>query len=117
MKRLGPSYWMIKCESGTFRRHLDHIKLSVDQSQAEDRMPSGHGEQGETTRRATVPAPYVLDSQADSPVDAAADSPVSSSFSLTEQPGPQEPVTPRWTQQHHVRNSIANPPDRYGDTI
>ncbi|KAL1439484.1 hypothetical protein MTO96_010173 [Rhipicephalus appendiculatus] len=72
-------------QGGKPQRHLDHIKPGVDKSQAESRMASEHGEQRETTRQDTVPAPYMLDPPSDSPV--------SSGFSLTEEPAPQEPVT------------------------
>lgn len=65
MKRFGLRSRMIECGTETFPRHLDHIKPGVDQSQKEDGMPSGNREQGETTRQAPVPAPYMLDSPAD----------------------------------------------------
>ncbi|KAL1443831.1 hypothetical protein MTO96_045809 [Rhipicephalus appendiculatus] len=67
MERLGHRSWMIKCEMGTFRRHLDHIKPGVDKSQAENRRTSEHGKQRETARQDTVPAPYMRDPPADSP--------------------------------------------------
>ncbi|KAL3182431.1 hypothetical protein MRX96_007612 [Rhipicephalus microplus] len=92
-----------------FRRHLDHIKPNVDQARAEDRMPSGNGKQGETTWQATVPALYMLDPTADSPV--------SSSFSLTKEPGPQEPVTQLNTTTASRPQRHRQLPDCYGDSI
>ncbi|KAL1434036.1 hypothetical protein MTO96_012030 [Rhipicephalus appendiculatus] len=109
MERLGHRSWMIKCETGTFRRHLDHIKPGVEKSQAEARMASEHGEQRETTRQDTVPAPYMLDPSADSTV--------SSGYSLTEEPAPQEPVTQPDTTTASRPQRHRQPPDRYGDSI
>ncbi|KAL3197023.1 hypothetical protein MRX96_014872 [Rhipicephalus microplus] len=116
IERFGPRSWVIKCGTGTFRRRLDHIKTAVDQSQAEDHMPSGHGEQGATTRQVTVPVPYMLEPPADSPLDLTADSHVSSSFSLTEQPGPPEPVTQMDTTASHPQRH-RQLSDRFGDFI
>ncbi|KAL1421191.1 hypothetical protein MTO96_049726 [Rhipicephalus appendiculatus] len=72
-------------------------------------MTSEHGEQRETTRQDTVPAPYMLDPPADSTV--------SSGFSLTEEPAPQEPVTQPDTTTASRPQRHRQPPDRYGDSI
>ncbi|KAL1430638.1 hypothetical protein MTO96_014832 [Rhipicephalus appendiculatus] len=76
---------------------------------AETRMASEPGEQRETTRQDTVPAPYMLDPPADSTV--------SSGFSLTEEPAPHEPVTQPDTTTASRPQRHRQPPDRYGDSI
>ncbi|KAL1466851.1 hypothetical protein MTO96_026361 [Rhipicephalus appendiculatus] len=72
-------------------------------------MANEHGEQRETTRQDTVPAPYMLDPSADSTV--------SSGFSPTEEPAPQEPVNQPDTTTASRPQRHRQSPDRYGDSI
>ncbi|KAL3213178.1 hypothetical protein MRX96_051755 [Rhipicephalus microplus] len=63
-------------------------------------MPSGHRKEGERTRKATVPDPYLLDLPADSLV--------SPSFSLAMSQS-HKYQGPSWTRQRtHARKVIAN---------